>query len=508
MSKREKDPAIQAAHSLGKPDEPPREMPANVPAEQSVLGSILNDNRCFDRIATFLDEDHFHERLHGKIYMIAGELIRMGKIATPITVHGFLPKAVDGLKLDGAEATVMQYLARLASETAGSYAVRENAIAIHEAFLARQAISAAMDFLDFAYAPEPGVDVIGERTDLEDRLAQLRGLRVKSETRRGVGQRYMDNMEQTRTRGSVVGVPIGLTEIQRVISEPSFEIGNYYGLLSSSGEGKTSLTVQLVYHALAAGCAVQFQSYDLSGEQIVRQMVAQRHKIEARRQRFGDLSQSEWIDAAAFARWVDDQPFEVKDCTQEGAATLAGYARVFKRRWGVDRPTLIVTDHVNAITPEKSTERSDEGSKAAAINGILKAGAKSIGVAWLVLNQRNTMGMKRDNPRPIASDLYGGEAAKRAYDSVFYLYRFLKFYREREGTTGSVADKKKLDSGFAFPSAVREGKDIAEIGAVKVRFGPTSIRETLDFNARFTLLESVNQIPVDQEELSFLAATR
>jgi hypothetical protein len=57
-----------------------------------------------------------------------------------------------------------------------------------------------------------------------------------------------------------------------------------------------------------------------------------------------------------------------------------------------------------------------------------------------------------------------------------------------------------------FPSDVRDdGKDIAEIGALKVRFGPTNIRETLDFNAKFTLLESVEpQTEVDQEEMSFL----
>jgi replicative DNA helicase len=135
----------------------------------------------------------------------------------------------------------------------------------------------------------------------------------------------------------VIGIPIGIKEIQRVISEPSFEIGNYYGLLSSSGEGKTSLTVQLVYHALAAGCAVQFQSYDQSAEQIVRQMVAQRHRIEARRQRFGDLSQSEWLDAKKFADWIDQQPFEVVECTMEGAPQLVSYARAFKRRYAGER---------------------------------------------------------------------------------------------------------------------------------------------------------------------------
>lgn len=475
-----------------------RELPSNIEAEQGLLGAILIDNRTFDRVAPFLEEEHFFEPLHQRIYLVCRELIGMGKIANPITVKTFLPS---NTKI--GDMTVVQYLVTLATAAVGTFTVRDFGIAIHEAWLAREAISAATHFLDFAYAPPPGVDVIGERTDLEDRLAQLRGLRVKAETRRGAGARYLDNMEAIKERGSIIGVPIGLKEIQRVISEPSFEIGNYYGLLSSSGEGKTSLMVQLVQHALAAGCAVQIQSYDQSAEQIVRQMVAQSKRIEARRQRFGDLSIEEWSDAKSFAGWIDDKPFEVKDCTQEHAASLVGYARAFKRRYGDDRPTLIVTDHVNAIEPEKRTFSADEGTKAAAINGILKGGAKSIGVAWLVLNQRNTRGMQRDNPRPIAGDLYGGEGAKRAYDACFYLYRFKKFYEERKAIASNDRDWKTINK--VFPSDVREGKDIADVGAIKCRFGDPNLRESLDFNARFTLLESIEQpTQVDQEEMSFL----
>jgi replicative DNA helicase len=121
-----------------------------------------------------------------------------------------------------------------------------------------------------------------------------------------------------------------------------------------------------------------------------------------------------------------------------------------------------------------------------------------------MLNQRNTSGMQRSNPRPIAADLFGGEGTKQSYDAVFYLYRFKKFLDERKATAGSKADWTSIAS--VFPSDVRDhDKDIAEIGALKVRFGPTNIRESLDFNAKFTLLESVEQpTEVDQEEMSFL----
>ena len=55
-----------------------------------------------------------------------------------------------------------------------------------------------------------------------------------------------------------------MPEIAKVLSEPVFEAGNLYGLLSSSGEGKSSLTMQLIYHAVEQGHPVLFLSYDQS----------------------------------------------------------------------------------------------------------------------------------------------------------------------------------------------------------------------------------------------------
>lgn len=500
MAKREPDPAIQAAHGLGKADEPQRELPANVEAEQALLGLILNDNRAFDRVSAFLEADHFYERLHQKIFMIAGEMIGMGKTCSPVSVHGFIPSKVDGLKVDGQDATPMKYLARLAADAFGN--PRDLGLAIHEEWLLRQEVSAITDRLDAIYQRRL-LDPLSDST-LPDRIAALAGMRVRNERYRGPGQRYIDGMDAMRARGEVPGVPIGLEAIQRVISEPTFESGNYYGLLSSSSEGKTSMMLQIALHALSAGHPVLIQSYDQSAEQFVRQMIAQRFKIEARRQRFNDINTAEWIDAKDFATWLDRQPFDVIECTHESAAPLVTYAREFMRKFGNGKTPLIITDHVNAIEPEKRHERSDEGSKAAGTNGILKAAARSTGAAWLTLNQRNTKGMERENPRPIARDMYGGEGAKRAYDACFYLYRFLKFYNERVAIASKAADWTIINK--VFPSDVREKKfDIAEIGAVKTRFGSPSITETMDFNARFTLLESIAPA-LDQDEMSFIKA--
>lgn len=472
---------------------PQRIVPHNIEAETALLGAILVDNAAYDRVSAFLDAEHFHDQLHRRIYEVASQMIAANKGANPITMKGFLPEKVDGLKIDGQDAPVFAYLVRLATQAVGLGIARDLGYAIHEAWIRRQAISACEGIVSLAYDLPPDKDVLSELAPIEDRLAALRAERVRGESRKGAGQVYLDSLSAAYQRGEVRGVPICLQEIANVLSEPCFEAGNLYGLLSSSGEGKTSLTLQIIGHALKQGHPVLFLSYDQSAEQCVRQMVAQEHSIEFRRQRDAkQLSEKEFAVCMDFANWIESRPFEVIKCTDQGAPQLAGFARTFIKRHANGRAPFIVVDHIRAI--KSDNDRLDEGTKALRIGQILKSAAEMTGAAWLVLNQRNTFGMRRDNPRPIAADLFGGEGAKAPFDAIFYLYRYLKFLEERQATASSEMDYKKI--ARVFPSAVREdNEDIAQVGVIKSRFGNPALKENLIFEARFTRYKSENPPP-------------
>lgn len=475
-----------------------RHVPANTEAEQALLGAILTQNATFDAVSRVVEVDHFYEPIHRRIYEQAVKMLSAGKTVTPITMKGYLPETVDGLKLDGEPATVMQYLARLAAAAATPQMARGMAVAVFDAWRARQALSLAETTVDKLLSLDPGLDPIEQLQPIVENIIELEAIGARAESRKGIGKRYLDNMTAADQRGANNGVPICLEEIAEVLSEPCFEAGNLYGLLSSSGEGKTALTVQIIVHALKQGHPVLFLSYDQSSDQIIRQMVAQEHGIEARRQRDPKLlSEKEWGICVDFADWIESRPFDVIKCTAQGAPQLVGLARTFVKRFANGKTPLIVVDHIGSVTPED--KRSDEGTKAKDINKVFKAGAETTEAAWLVLNQRNSYGMKRDNPRPISADLYGGDPAKQAYDAIFYLYRYLKFFEERKAIAASESDWKRINK--VFPEAVRvNGEDIAQLGAVKCRFGSPHITADLNFEARLTLYKS-NRPAMSQREL-------
>jgi replicative DNA helicase len=82
----------EAARKFGVAEQPLyREAPNNIEAEQALLGAILVNNDAFYRVSDFLKSGHFYEPLHRKIYEVSAELIRMGKMANPVTIKTFLP---------------------------------------------------------------------------------------------------------------------------------------------------------------------------------------------------------------------------------------------------------------------------------------------------------------------------------------------------------------------------------------------------------------------------------
>jgi len=120
----------------------------------------------------------------------------------------------------------------------------------------------------------------------------------------------------------------------------------------------------------------------------------------------------------------------------------------------------------------------------------LKACAKTAGCTFLVLMQRSSDGMKRFNPRPMKSDVYGGQSAVQPFDAIFFLYRGEYHLQEQLKVAADDKERAKIEARFAQ----QYGDDIegtAEIGALKVRFGTTTQRRKVRFIPEFTRYESM-----------------
>src|ERR1700742_3147105 len=269
-----------------------RSAPHNIEAEQALLGAVIVNNEAFYRVSDFLEPQHFFEPIHQQLYELASNLIRAGKIATPVTLKTFLPSDMD---IGGLNAS--QYLARLAAEattvinaadyghTVADLALRRNLIRIGEDMV-NQAFDAPVDF-----APREQIE------DAERKLYEI------AETGRfGSGfQRFaqalttaVDMAARAYQRdGKLSGLASGLKDLDSKMG--GLQPSDLIIIAGRPGMGKTALATNIAYNSAKAhrgetrpdghiatvdGGIVGFFSLAISAEQLATRIIAERTRSE------------------------------------------------------------------------------------------------------------------------------------------------------------------------------------------------------------------------------------
>ena len=75
------------------------ELPNNIEAEQSVIGSILITNEIFDEVNTIIKSLNFFDPMHQKIFYAIENLIYKGMLANPITLKNYFENEKDELNI-------------------------------------------------------------------------------------------------------------------------------------------------------------------------------------------------------------------------------------------------------------------------------------------------------------------------------------------------------------------------------------------------------------------------
>ena len=76
-----------------------KELPNNIEAEQSVIGSILLTNEIFDEINILINSKNFYDPMHQKVFAAIEKLIYSGMLANPITLKNHFENEKDELNI-------------------------------------------------------------------------------------------------------------------------------------------------------------------------------------------------------------------------------------------------------------------------------------------------------------------------------------------------------------------------------------------------------------------------
>jgi replicative DNA helicase len=451
-----------------------RTAPHNIEAEQSLLGAILVNNDAFYRVSDFLEPKHFFEPIHQTIYDTAGSLIRMGKVATPVTLKTFLPAEID---LGGL--TVGQYLARLAAEATTIINAQDYGRTIYDLSLRRDLIGIGEDMVNVAY--DAPVD-FAPRVQIEDAERKLFEL---AETGRYDGgfQKFSQALTTAidmaanayKRDGKLSGISTGLRDLDAKMG--GLQHSDLIIVAGRPGMGKTALSTNIAYNVAKAyvpqlqadgtnkavnGGIVGFFSCEMSAEQLATRIIAERTGIPSSTIRRGGITEADFEKIRDYSIELQSLPFFIDETGGLSISQLTARARRLKRQKGLD---LLVVDYIQLLSgsSKKGDSRVQEITE---ITTSLKALAKELSVPVIALSQLSRQVESRDDKRPQLSDLRESGSIEQDADVVIFVYReeyYLQSKMPREGTP--EFEKWQLDMSLVH------GK--AEIIIGKQRHGPT-----------------------------------
>jgi replicative DNA helicase len=459
--------------------------PHNIEAEQALLGAILVNNDAFDRVSDFLQAQHFSEELHRRIYDVAAQLIRAGKLATPITLKTFLGEH------DLGGVTMAQYLARLASEATTIINAADYGRTIHDLAVRRDLIVIGEDIVNGAYDAPIAASPRDQIEEAERKLYSI------AETGRYEGgfQRFSDALavavdmaaKAWERDGRLSGLATGLTDLDKMLG--GLQASDLVIIAGRPGMGKTALATNIAFniarayefearpdgtHATVNGGVVGFFSLEMSAEQLATRIISEQAAVPSYKIRRGDISEAEFHRVAQAAREMQTIPFYIDQTGGISIAQLAARARRLKRQRGLD---MLVVDYIQLLSASKT--RSDSRvQELTEITTGLKALAKELNVPIVALSQLSRQVEGRDDKRPLLSDLRESGSIEQDADVVMFVFReeyYLKNKQPHEGTEEFLEWQTQMEQVH--------GK--AEIIIGKQRHGPTGTVE-LAFEAEVT----------------------
>ena len=119
------------------------ELPNNIEAEQSVIGSILLSNEIFDEISLIISNKNFYDPMHQKIFNAIESLIYKGMLANPITLKNHFENEKD-------ELDIPEYLVKITKFATSSRQSIEYSKLIYDLYVKRELIKISDNIIDTA----------------------------------------------------------------------------------------------------------------------------------------------------------------------------------------------------------------------------------------------------------------------------------------------------------------------------------------------------------------------
>ena len=452
-----------------------KELPNNIEAEQSVIGSILVTNEIFDEISTIISNINFYDPMHQKIFNAIENLIYKGMLANPITLKNYFEEEKDDLNIP-------EYLVKITKFSTSIRQAIEYSKIIYDMFVRRELIKISEQTIDSAKIND--LDSNGQ-TIIENSERLLFDLAEKGSFNSSL-IKFDEAMKQTiemasaayKNEEGIVGVPTGLRDLDDRLG--GLHQSDLIIIAGRPSMGKTSLATNIAFNAAqklqdsGKKSTIAFFSLEMSSEQLSTRILAEQARIRSNDIRRGRISDEQFDKFLETSKNISELPLYIDETPAISIAAMSNRARRIKRLFGLD---MIIVDYIQLM---RGTTFNKDGrvQEISQITQGLKAIAKELSIPVVALSQLSRQVEQRDDHKPQLSDLRESGSIEQDADVVMFVYREGYYLQRKEPREATVEHAE-------WQAKMNEVAHLAEIIIGKQRHGPVG-KVTLEFEEQFT----------------------
>ena len=455
------------------------ELPNNIEAEQSVIGTLLVSNEIFDEINIIVSSKNFYDPMHQKIFSAIENLIYKGMLANPITLKNYFENEKDDINIP-------DYLVKITKFSTSLRQTIEYSKIIYDMFVRRELIKISEGTIDSAKLKDlniSGQNIIENSEKLLFDLAE-KGSFNSSLVKFDEALKFTIEMASNayKNEEGIVGVPTGLTDLDDRLG--GLHKSDLVIIAGRPSMGKTALATNIAFNAAkklqesGKKSSIAFFSLEMSSEQLSTRILAEQSRIKSNDIRRGRISDEQFDKFIETSKNISELPLFIDETPAISIAAVSNRARRIKRLFGLD---MIVVDYIQLMRAINTKDgRVQEISE---ITQGLKAIAKELSVPVLALSQLSRAVEMRDDKKPQLSDLRESGSIEQDADVVMFVFREAYYLERKEPRPATVEHAE-------WQAKMNEVSNLAEIMISKQRHGPTG-NVMLEFEAMFTKFRDI-----------------
>lgn len=382
--------------------------------EQAIIGAVLRKPELYQSLRDVIRPEDFGWVSYGSVWKSFESLYQNGLAIDTVTVG-------DELERSGSLGEVQtddgQWNGRSALSSIREQGRPSSAMSYAEQILDYKAKRDLMEIFssgaNWSANGRRAKDII---SDITSKMKSVRVLDARSDSvmtlKEAISAAYDDT--DAAGRGEVRCVPTGFIDLDKLLggglTAPDVMI-----VAARPGQGKTTLLANIAFNVAKMGKRVAFFTLEMGNKQVAMRFISMESGVDYQSQRRGKMRDEEWPLYVHAIESLAELPVILCDM---GAITISGMRQKLREMGDVD---LICFDYIQIGGSERKHNTREQ--EVAEISSGLKAIAKEFNIPIIGAAQLSRELEKRQEKRPVLSDLRESGSIENDADIVTFIYR-------------------------------------------------------------------------------------